>query len=444
MKILKKVFKIIGLLIILILVLIGISIKPIDRTPYKETKHYKDWKNISNNLNFEVSETDSVQVSWAKVNITPPYTMPMAGYGKRKGEHFSSVHDSIYVRSIALKISSQIHYYVSLDMLIMPPSILAKLKPSLKQKGINWENIHFSATHTHNSVGGWGNTLTGQAFAGKYDDKIEDFIANKIMDVISKSSTEYEYCTLEYGEILDNKHIKNRLDIKDGQVDTEIRTIKFTKKSGKIAQLISYGAHSTVLNSSTMNLSRDYSGVLLDSLERNIDFGMYMAGAVGSMGPIENGKDDFDEVKNQGLGVLDNLQRVNFSITKGKFLTKTIEIPIAAASPKISQNWALRPFMFKYLFGDYPTFIKVSRIGNVLIIGTPCDFSGELMITLDKYAKSKGLDLMITSFNGSYIGYITDDRLYDLDLYETRVMNWFGFQNGAYFSEIIRDIIDKQ
>lgn len=82
-------------------------------------------------------------------------------------------------------------------------------------------------------------------------------------------------------------------------------------------------------------------------------------------------------------------------------------------------------------------------LGNTLIIGLPCDFSGEIMAELDKYATQKGINLMITSFNGSYTGYITHDMLYDLDLYETTTMSWYGFQNGKYFKEIVKDIVDK-
>ena len=48
-----------------------------------------------------------------------------------------------------------------------------------------------------------------------------------------------------------------------------------------------------------------------------------------------------------------------------------------------------------------------------------------------------------TSFDGSYVGYITEDSHYDLNRYETRVMNWYGPQNGQYFQEIINSILTK-
>ena len=78
------------------------------------------------------------------------------------------------------------------------------------------------------------------------------------------------------------------------------------------------------------------------------------------------------------------------------------------------------------------------------MIGTPSDFSGELVDSLDEFATTKKIDLLIHSFNGGYLGYITKDKWYDktdINTYETYTMNWFGPNNGDYFSEIIENII---
>ena len=64
------------------------------------------------------------------------------------------------------------------------------------------------------------------------------------------------------------------------------------------------------------------------------------------------------------------------------------------------------------------------------------------MAPLDSYAKARGLNLIVTSFNGGYIGYVTADKWYNLDKYETVAMNWFGPYKGAYFQEAIKDLTD--
>ena len=42
------------------------------------------------------------------------------------------------------------------------------------------------------------------------------------------------------------------------------------------------------------------------------------------------------------------------------------------------------------------------------------------------------------------MGYVTDNKWYEMNAYETRTMGWFGPQNGDYMSEVIERLIEKQ
>ena len=47
-------------------------------------------------------------------------------------------------------------------------------------------------------------------------------------------------------------------------------------------------------------------------------------------------------------------------------------------------------------------------------------------------------------WNGKrYMGYITPDKYYDVDHYETQLMNWYGPGNGAYMNKCIEQLILK-
>ncbi len=448
MKIFKKVVKAFSYFGLFVLILFFICFKKLDRTTFKETAHYKTWKKEINSFN-PVKNTFSspTKVGWAKVNITPEVIGPMAGYGKRRGKFFEAVHDSIFVRAMAFQNGAENIILVSADMLIVPPNITAILFNKLDSIGISPNTIHLSATHTHNSLGGWGKSITGRLFAGSYDQKVELQLASQFLQAILSAKKNQMEAEIIYAETIDKDDIQNRLNGVVGTIDPEIRTLNIKRIDGKTAKFITYAAHSTVLNSATMQLSRDYSGVLIDSLERKqVNFAMFMAGAVGSMGPVENGKNDFDEVNNQANGIFNHLPKNidGLNILENIDLqTYKLDLPLRDPNPKIFKNWGLRPWLFKILFGDEPSFLKITKINNTLLIGLPCDFSGELMEKLDNYAKSKGLNLIITSFNGGYIGYVTNDKHFDLDLYETTTMAWFGTENGAYFTEIVIDIIDK-
>src|SRR5690606_7968036 len=146
-------------------------------------------------------------------------------------------------------------------------------------------------------------------------------------------------------------------------------------------------AHSTVLSSRTMQLSRDWPGVLVDSLDRGRgNFALYLAGAVGSMAPRSHGKDDLEEMADQGAGVFRTLKTAQTDTKLARLMRKAVSAPhpLGAPEPRRAPRCALRSWVFKSAFGDFPSDIKALRIGNVLMVGVPCDFSGELLAPLDR------------------------------------------------------------
>jgi neutral ceramidase len=449
MKFLKKIGKVLFLFVCFLIVLSLFVFKKIDRTPYQQTERYQAWKKEIAKADFtSQNNPEQIKVGWAKRNITPLKPGPMAGYGVRKGKAFSRVHDSLFVRVLAVKNTTKTIFILSADMLIIPPNVTEILAKRLKIANIAIENVHLGSTHSHNSIGGWGNSIAGRMFAGGYDPNVEIVLAEQFYTTIIEASKNCVAASITYSEAIDNEDVRNRLPIKTPtSIDPEIRMIDITRTDGKKAKLVSYAAHSTVLNATTYEMSRDYSGLVVDSLEKNqADFALFMAGAVGSMGPVEKGNDDFDEVKNQANGVLKHIfenSKPQLESNTNDLWSTQLNLPMNDASPRISLDWGLRPWVFKALFGDYPNYIKITKINNILMVGLPCDFSGELMAELDQYAQSKGLNLVVTSFNGTYIGYVPHDKHFETAMYETISMSWFGYQNGAYFSEVIKDVIDK-
>ena len=114
-----------------------------------------------------------------------------------------------------------------------------------------------------------------------------------------------------------------------------------------------------------------------------------------------------------------------------------LRVPLELGEPqiKIARDWRFRPWVFKSAFGEYQPYLTSLRLGSIILLGTPCDFSGELRQKIDSVASSYQKHAIITSFNGHYIGYITNDMYYDSSHYETRLMNWYGPGNGAYISD---------
>lgn len=434
----RKIIKFVLVALVILLLLVFCMVEWIDRTPYPKTAHYKSWKEQAWDLPVE---RGACRVGWAAQNITPTGPVPLAGYGKRRGRHYEQVHDSVYVRSVALEIGTRRVFFVSADLLFIPPKVVESVKEKLKDQEITLQDIHFSATHSHSSIGGWESTLTGELFGGKYDPAVVEMLAERFCAAIRASALDLGEGSVSYSEVVDEEDVRYRINLPGGVRDTEIRALSFSKKTGEKAYLITYSAHSTTLSDRNLQLSRDYSGILVDSLQPA--FALYMAGAVAGMGPVERGKTEFEEVQNLGMSVLHHFNRRREIPLGDTLVSALIPVPLPEPTARLTRNLALRPWVFKRFFGDYKTFIKVTRVGNVLLLGMPADFSGEIMVELDEYARQKGLNLIITSFNGGYIGYITADKLYDSGHYEAVTMSWYGYQNGGYFTELSRDIIDR-
>ncbi|MDZ7608290.1 MAG: hypothetical protein U5K79_22520 [Cyclobacteriaceae bacterium] len=242
--------------------------------------------------------------------------------------------------------------------------------------------------------------------------------------------------------------VANRLS-PDGSKDPFIRAFVLKKADGKMAIVTAFSGHATNLNSHSRELSRDYPGVLTDELEKlpDVEFAMFCAGMVGSHSiklKLPKGQERI-EVAGKFLAekIASQLSGINFSEN-----TSTghghLELALPPPQLRLTENLRLRSWVFDSFFGSLKGEIYVLDIGNILLIGMPCDFSGELSINnhLDSLAEIQGKQLFITSFNGAYIGYITEDRHYDTCTHdEVRVMNWVGPGMGSYFIEITKGII---
>lgn len=445
----KKLLRILVIVLGCVLILLIALVQKIDRTPFEKTNHYQAWNDWMQQKEFSVVQ-DSLRMGWAKVSIVPDFSAPMSGYGDRWGKHFEGIRDSLYVRAISLRAGGEHLTFLSADLLIVPPNVTARLNGLLEAEGISLHEIHLGAIHTHHGVGGWGQKLLGRLFAGKYDERIEILLAERMRDVILQSRSNLLNGQVQYLETDYDDAIRNRLPIEGPNVkDVETRNLIFERVDGQRAALLTFGAHNTLLPGDLLELSRDYAGVAIDSLEQSgqYDFAMFFAGAVGSMSYVVEG--DTPEARSVLMGqqfadhILTN-DTASFSRAQPiAFLSEWVPVPLPPATLRVDLDYALRPWVFNSLFGSSPGDIKVTLVGRTLVLGMPADFSGEIMVELDAYARAKGLDLIITSFNGNYMGYITHDQHYEHNMYETVTMSWNGYQAGDYYTQVSKDIIDK-
>jgi neutral ceramidase len=449
----------VSIILLLLFIFAVVCFKPLNTTPYQQTDFYKKEMAFLDSI-FQIrnphSETSNpLLVGWSRINLLPPFTTPIAIDAHRGGKPFEGVHDSIYVRAFVFKQGTKKVAYISADLLIIPPTVTNMFDSILKEQGFDGANIFFTATHTHTSIGAWYDSYVGEKFAGKYDARVPKHIANCIARAIliaekSCSPAKMGYAEFPTHQLVFNRLIKQMAHLPDslGTIDSLLRIVKIEKETGEKAAIITFAAHNTVFHESLMKISGDWCGSMMKALDESgkISFASFSAGAVGSHGPFEFSKDQEKEARYMAEHVAQIVLEHFDSITTSETSTlEMVHLPLYLREPnlRISQNLVIRPWLFHHLFGNERVYINTLQIGNIVFAGTPCDFSGELVNEIDSVAQARDLHLLITSFNGGYTGYITDDKWYHLNTYETRLMNWFGPGNGAYFSEVIKKLLPR-
>ncbi|MGE0589733.1 MAG: hypothetical protein AB7O48_14245 [Cyclobacteriaceae bacterium] len=426
--------------------LVGASfVAPIDFTPLRDQPFYDTMMDRVDSVQpTEYLPEGALKVGWSKFSLVPDHPMPMAGYKPRPD--FKSVHDSLYVRILSIDNGGVVVYFVSADLLLFPPALKAKITSRL---GAEWPGfIYYSATHTHTSVGGWDPSFLGQILMGNYDDEYMNHLADQVVMHLKQATGTAVKSTISYWERDVKNYISNRID-RFAPVDSKFRGLIIEREDGKKAIQIILGAHPTFVSKRFTALSGDFPAALQSELSVTYDFTQYMSGMVGSQrfrGLF--GTYDFDLVEQAGELLANFITEKTEQEISQPVEIKTGRIPIEYGDSqlRITNSLRIRNWLFKAVSQPLQGEITCLQLGNVLYLGMPCDFSGELFVKqkLGELAESNGLNLVITSFNGDYTGYITADEHYlTSDDEEVRILNWVGPYFGQYSSEIVKAVIRK-
>ncbi len=387
-----------------------------------------------------------LKTSWSVINITPKSAMPMAGYAPRN--HFDKVHDSIYVRILAIDNGDIQSFIISADLLLFPPALKDKVAEQLRQKKSK-RFLYFTATHAHSSLGAWNNSIVGNLILGNYNEPWVDSLSNKIVSAIERASSQLKPSSISYFEASADEYVENRLDPEHGQVDGKIRGLKIIREDGSKGLLASYSAHPTNISHLSLTLSGDYPNALVNKAEeKNFDFAMFAAGMVGSHRVKGISETEFEMCDTLASRLLKKIQNSITISLKDSIEISTARFPVEYGPSQLHvlQKAKVRDWAFRWLFTPLKGEITYLKIGNLIMLGTPCDFSGEIFIAdgLGKIAEDQHERLFITSFNGDYAGYITYDEHYGhTEQEEVMAMNWVGPYYGEYYSEIIKKILSK-
>lgn len=444
-RILRYVLTGLSAIFILLLLFTLISIAPVNRTPAKDHASYEVMVSSLEKLDSVVvpAATHTFRVGYAKVKLTPATATTSVSHGPRRETLSNGIRDSISVRALVIDNGTEKVAIVSADLLIIPPAVTELLEDKLAGTAFSLNNTYLGATHTHNSIGNWGEGASRFIY-GPYKAEIVEFIADRIVSAIREAEKNAKPAILKTGLIPVPHAVSNRL-VRGGPEDPNLRVLEIHRSDSSKLLFMSYTAHPTCLYSKGLRLSRDYPGQLVDTIEKNgYAFAMFMAGAVGShmASPPAGAEVCVDWMATEISETFLSERHRLVDVTDTSLLMMRVPFLLSDPQVKITPDWKVRSWVFRAALGEYPVYLTALRIGNIVMLGTPCDFSGEFSASLDSLASQKDLSILVTSFNGGYIGYVTPVNRYDVNHYETQLMNWYAPGTGEYMKECLKRLVE--
>ncbi|MGB3589083.1 MAG: neutral/alkaline non-lysosomal ceramidase N-terminal domain-containing protein [Tunicatimonas sp.] len=405
----------------------------VDHRPLAEQPYYQLALQQLDSTSFLLNQNGTFEVGWSKRNITPSEPAHLMGYGW-KGD-YQRVQDSLWVRSIILRLDTMVVGIVSYDLMLTPPLVVEQVQAALSSVGIDY--VYFSAIHTHKGYGGWEQGFGRELIADWYDPNLVKLLVNQTIASLREAHERVLPGKIAYVQFALDSLVNNRL-IRGGPVEPYLRAIYFQKEDGTKAIFSSFPAHATFTDSKLKNLSADYPGELVRQLERDaaVEFAMFAAGAVGSHSPHRVGLFSYEKLQAYAshiasplLTAIDSLPYD--SVTQLGFAE--VNLPLGDPQLRITENWRVRPLWFRQFLGTHFPKISFLQLNELTLVGTPGDFSGLLYNRIGAETNPA----IITSFNGEYIGYLIPSEHYHLNHRETRSINWYGPYTGDYVTDII-------
>ena len=426
---------------------------------------------------------DKLQVGFARVNITPPMGIDIAGYYKvRKAE---GVLDDLEAVAVAFSFGEKKAIAITIDHCGIVKAILDVYKKAISEKtGVPVDAIIIHSTHTH----------TGPTLLAETDDVLinqyKEMLLYKVVDVATFALADLKPAKMGYGigqapnvafirrfrmkdgSIKTNPGVNNPdIDKPIGDVDERVNVVRFDRENAESVVLVNFGNHPDVVGGNL--ISGDWPSLTRAYLEKAIDNTkcIFFNGAQGDVnhvnvhpkaGDFNDMFNDFDGCS-RGYGHARHLGRVvagavlqvydkvnytevdgiSYSFTPVEFATnkgapeelveahkymdlhnagKDEEIPFKAMMLTTVLAKARRIVNLENAPEKLPMYFSALRIGNVAFFGIP----GEPFTDIGRALKeTEGYEMVIPcSLVNGYNGYFPLKDSFDEGGYEGLNSRW--------------------
>ena len=266
----------------------GVTLDGVDHRPYMSSAYGSETAaRLRESIQRTVVVRGDLEAGFGRARLTPTInaerddpargqfrSMPLAGFGERDGHPAAGTHDDLEVKAVALRVAGQVGVMVGADALIIPPEVTEAVMHRVESElHLSRQQVYLSATHSHCSLGGWGEGRVAESFAGGFQPGVRAWFADRIVTAIAQSLHDLAPAEFGQGPFDAPEFVRNRLVQERGTVDTEFSFLVVKQMGGRLGVLGSYSAHATVLSAAVMEFSADYPGVV--AARRRVRDGRY-------------------------------------------------------------------------------------------------------------------------------------------------------------------------
>ena len=250
---------------------------------------------------------DLLQVGYAKINITPSYSVGLSGYSDNETRLSTGYVEPIYATCLALTQGEETILVYTVDNLSMPQENAADFRNTIKLiTEIPGENIFFGATHSHSCPG----------YAGQYKEDMHKWLVQAAQQALDDRAPATMLAGTQeipgmnfvrHYKMADGNYVGSNFGKQTAQivghatdVDAQMVLVKFdyTDESKKDVLMVNWQAHPDWARAIGYNqIAPSFVGPLRDTLE-NLS-GMRVAYFTGASGNV--GADSRIETEAHGL-----------------------------------------------------------------------------------------------------------------------------------------------
>ncbi|HXF39903.1 MAG TPA: neutral/alkaline non-lysosomal ceramidase N-terminal domain-containing protein [Blastocatellia bacterium] len=386
----------------------------------------------------------------AKTDITPPIGTPLAGYGARRAQPSTGVHDPTEARALILDNGTEKIALVSVDHLGFDHGMVDRIRASASATTqISPDHIFIMSSHTHSGGGAFMEMLPllANVLAGKFDLKIRAFYEQRTAEAIIEANKTLKPVRIGFGagEAKGISRFRSTWP-PNGPVDPEVGVIRIDSlATGRpLAILINFAAHPTVLGAENMTFSADFVGYARTAVEKmsgGTAMAIFANGAQGTIAPHAfQGDDAWQRAENVGAILAAEAFKVMLMVK----LQESVDIKLVRAplTLKIVPTSVFPPAM-SYPPG-YESEINVICFDNrIAFVAIPGELGSILNFQVKERGKMLGFEkTFLLGLTNDALGYIISEDEYRHKTYESTI-SLFGPTFGSFIANESFQLLER-